>query len=373
MQNKYKSILISAIKIIVLLIALLWIFSLFEPKKESMQKKSNIEAVQIYKPKGRDIVILHNYIGQVEAINQIDVLPYISGYISEIRVHGGQNVATGDILAILQQREYIAAVSAAKAEVAASETTYVNNKINYKRMLNAGNQAVSALDLDNAKTALLTSAADLKTATAKLEQAQTNLDYTYLKAPFAGVLGNINVSLGEYISPQSSSLMQLVQFDPIRVVFSVSDKEYMDSFYNNDKQNIHVKARLANGEITKSDGIIKYTSNIVDKNADSVAVYAEFTNPENKLMPNAYVEVLLQKKYQNTVLIPKQQVQMQTDGDYIYIVKDNILELKKINILGTYDNQYAVNNNFSDKEYIVLGQIDAQLLGNKVKTVLEHQ
>ena len=79
--------------------------------------------------------------------------------------------------------------------------------------------------MDNAEATYLSAKGALEKARAEQSVAQTNLDYTYLRAPFDGVLGNIALSLGEYISPESRNLMQLVQYDPIRVVFSVSDKE----------------------------------------------------------------------------------------------------------------------------------------------------
>lgn len=329
--------------------------------------KDDLPEITAVRPAGQTVTIINNYIGQVEAINQIEVVPYISGYILEIRAKGGQTVKKGDVLAVLRQDEYIAALSQASAEVSAAEADYANAKITYERMQNAGLKAVSPTDMDNAKAAYLAATADVEKAKAGEFSAQTDLDYTYLKAPFDGVLGNIAVSIGEYVSPQSQNLMELVQYNPIRVVFSVPDKEYLNHFQQAKTDNLTVKIKLANGEIYEHNGQIKYAANAVNEKTDSVAVYVEFSNPDKKLMPNAYVELLLERTYQNVFLLDKSRIVMKPDGDFVYVVEDNIVRARKIHILGEYNNQYAVLNDFALNTYLITESIEPQMLEKTVK------
>lgn len=367
MQKNKKNIIIRIIAMVVL-IALLNVgyrayHKIHSPYVEEMAPLPEIAAV---KPKGEDITISYTYIGQVEAINITDIVPYISGYVESIAVEGGAEVKKGDVLAVVKQDEYIDALAAATAELYAANADYTNAQKQFERMQKAGEKAVSKSQMDAAEAAYLSAKGNLEKARAMQSSAQTDLEYTYLKAPFDGQLGNIDLSLGEYISPNSQNLMQLVQKDPIRVVFSVSDKEYLKHLHNQDSGDLKIRLRLSDGEMYDKEGSIEYASNAIDKATDSLAIYAEFANPDGKLMPNAYVEVFLERTYNNVVLVAKEEVMQRPHGDFIYAVSGGVLQLRKIKILGEYDNQYALKNDFNQDEYLPIEETDSRLLGQKV-------
>ena len=326
----------------------------------------SLPEVAAVKPTGREVTIDYGYIGQVEAINMTDIVPYISGYITEIKAQGGQTVKKGEVLAILKQEEYIAALAEATAAVAAAQADYDNALTTYNRMQKAGPRAVSSLDLDNAKAAYLTAEADLQKSRAGELSARTDLEYTYLKAPFDGVLGNIGVSVGEYVSPQSTNIMELVQYNPIRVVFSVTDKEYLNHLQAVDK-NLKIGLKLANGEIYDYEGKIVYAANVIDKQTDSLAVYAEFPNPEKTLMPNAYAELLLERTYNDVFLLDKNRIILKPEGDFVYVTDNNVVSEHKVTVLGDYNNQYVIKNDFPPEMFLIEENIEPSLLGQTVK------
>lgn len=376
MQKNKKNIIIRIIAMVMLIVLLNAGYRAYHkihsPYVEDTAPLPEIAAI---KPVGQNITISYSYIGQVEAINMTDIVPYISGYVESIAVDGGAEVKKGDVLVIVKQDEYIDALAAATAELYAANADYTNAQKQFERMQKAGEKAVSKSQMDAAEAAYLSAKGNLEKAQAMQSTAQTNLEYTYLKAPFDGKLGNIDLSLGEYISPNSQNLMQLVQKDPIRVVFSVSDKEYLKHLHN--KQNngdLKIRLRLSDGEMYNQNGNIEYASNAVDKETDSVAIYAEFANPDGKLMPNAYVEVFLERTYNDVILIAKEDIMQHPHGDYIYVVSNNIIESRKVKILGEYDNKYALQNDFKQDEYLPVEKIDSRLLGQKVvvkKTPIE--
>lgn len=361
--------------LVVVLLLIAVIYGVYNSNKQNpvLPPTNKTQAVNVIKPLPRDVKTVHNYIGRVEAVNRIDVVPYINGYITNISVQGGQKVKRGDVLAVLKQDEYLADLASADAAVFALKADYFNAKIKYERMKNSGEEVYSQQELDNAKANFLSSAGNLEKARAAQFAAQTNFDYTYMKAPFDGILGNIFASIGEYISPQSKNIMELVQYNPIRVVFSLTDKEFLNNFDKKGESLPIVRIRLANGEILPQTGKINYTANAMNKNTNSLAVYSEFSNPDNRLMPDAYVEVLLERSYKNALLIPKNLVVMQADGDYVYTVLNGVLNLHKLQILGEADNKFAALNNFADNEYIVTDTPQAYLLGNEVLYKIVNQ
>jgi hypothetical protein len=83
-------------------------------------------------------------------------------------------------------------------------------------------------------------------------------------------------------------------------------------------------------------------------------------------MPNAYVEVFLERTFDNVILLPKEDVSMHPDGDYIYAIDNGILQQRKVNVLGEYNNRYALQNNFTADEYLPAEEVDERLLGQKV-------
>jgi membrane fusion protein (multidrug efflux system) len=358
-----------AIGLIIILLCLNVLFGFYIAKrlhkdttKESTKKDI---VVSVQKPQGEKVVITSNYIGVVQAVNHTQIVPYISGYVIKIEAKGGQKVKKGDILAILKQEQYLAELSAADAALFAARAEFANSKIHYYRLLNAGDKAVSLTEIDDGKTAYMNAKGKLKQAHAAYQNAVLNFKYTYLTAPFDGVLGDVALSLGDYISPQSKDLMKLVQYNPIRVVFSITDKEYLKGF--KDDKKIQIRLRLSDGTLYPEIGQIKYSANEVDKNTSSVAVYAEFANSEGKLLPNAYVNVLVLKEYEDVILLPKEQVIMKNDGYFVLTVQNGVLEEKQVEIIGEINNEYAIKNIFAKDEFIAYDALQSEV-GQKVKT-----
>ena len=118
------------------------------------------------------------------------------------------------------------------------------------------------------------------------------------------------------------------------------------------------------------EGEIDYAANAVDAATDSVAIYTEFANPDGKLLPNAYVEVFLERTFDDVILFPKEDTMMRPDGDYVYAITGGVLQERKVKVLGEYNNQYVLENDFSDDEYLPVEEIDARLLGQKVTVKL---
>ncbi len=317
--------------------------------------------------KPENITVAQNFIGKIEAINSVDIYPQVSGYIAGIVAHGGESVNAGDILLVIEQAPFIAALDAAEADKFSAQAEMINAKSNYERMKKAGKDAVSPSELENATASYLNALGKYKKACADIEQAKINLDHTVLRAPFSGVVGHIGLSAGDYVSPQSPSLLSIVQYNPIRAVFSVTDKEYLERsqkglIFGNDT----IKLKLSDGKIYKNSGKIEYTSNELNSKTDSLAVYALFKNNERVLLPNAYVGVMVEKIYNNAVVIEKPLLIAKDNGNFIYVIDKGKLKLKKVNILTENDSSYILKNTFSKNEQIVTQAVETYLVGQKV-------
>lgn len=319
----------------------------------------------------REAEVEKNYIGYVTPVHDVSVRPYISGFVDEIRVKGGSEVKAGDVMVIIDQAEYKARLDAAKAAVAQAEASFNNSSVYYQRMQKAGARAVSKTELDNAKASFLSAEAALEQAKAALAEAQVNYDYTVIRATIDGVVGDVPLSKGDYVSPENV-LLTVIQYNPIRVVFSITDKDYLEEAGRPEMfAGETLRLKLADGAVYPQTGTFGYVDNQIDKSTNSIAVYADFANPDKRLVANAYVNVLVEKKYRG-MIVRKDLVYIEPDGSYIYVAGANGVVKTAVDILSEYgNNNYILKNTFTPGESIVLDKMGAGDEGHKFKIVME--
>lgn len=319
----------------------------------------------------RDMTVEKNYIGYVTPINDVNILPYINGFLEDILVEGGQEVKQGDTLLVIRQDEYRARMNAAKAAVLQAQADYNNARIYYQRVRNAGEKAMSKTEIDNAKASYLSAEAQLAEARANYDLARVNYEYTVIQAPISGIVGNVTLTRGDYVSPSSQPLLRLIQFDPIRVVFSITDRDYIEEIgkgqlFAGEK----IKLKLADGSLFEKTGTYQFADNEINRATSSIAVFADFENADKKLVSNAYVDVIVEKNYKNAVLIAQRLVNMESSGNFVYIVNGSRLDKVKIDIISSSGDNYLVRNGFKKGDYIVLDKVGQISPDRKIKVRL---
>ena len=352
---------------ILLLSGYRWIkYSLFNGRTSAQSNAISLKARPIVP---QDFTVNREYIGYVEAIHQVQIIPYISGYLKDILITPGQMVKEGEPLVTIDDAEYKAKLDAAEAGVQQEMSALEYNKNYYERVQKSGKKAFSQTEIDNAKNNFQQSEALLKNALANKEFAQINYDYTKISAPISGLIGNFNLSTGDYVAPQESFLLNIVQTDPVRVVFSLTDKEYLEMTEdNNSFSDTVIKLKMANGAMYKYDGVFKYTDNQINKETNSIAVYAYFKNDDNKLLPNEFVTVEVFKTFKDTVLIDKNLINMRNNGNFIMIYRNEQPIEVPIYIVSETDTLYVVKNTF-DKDDLIISTPDLVRLKNNSSAI----
>lgn len=320
-----------------------------------------------------DVTLTKSYIGYVTPIYQVSVVPFINGFVETVVVKGGQEVKAGDLLFTLEQDSYLADLELAKAAVIRATAQYENSKLYYDRVVLAGDQAVSPSDIDKAKTDFLAASAALTEAIANQKKAQVNYDYTFVYAPIDGKVGDVSLSIGDYLSPESESVMKVIQTTPIRVVFSLSDKEYLNEMLKHDTlpfQGERIRLKLANQMIYNQTGHIEYIANELSENTSSVPVWASFDNPQNALLAKSYVTVLIESTEQKALLVPRDAVHLGEEKNSVYLVDNADILQEKTVILGpVFQNSYIIKGGLKKGDRVVLDNIDSHQMGEKVTPV----
>ena len=356
---------------VVLVLALLaGYYALKETQKAKPQTVTAAKEItlRVIPVKAEDVDIQKSYIGYVTPINEVSVLPYINGFLDKIMVSGGQDVSQGETLVVIKQDEYKANMDAARASVIQAEANFANDKSYYDRIKKAGAKAVSKTEIDSAKASYLSSQAAVAQAKANFALAKVNYDYTEIQAPVNGTVGEVSLTKGDYVSPGGQALFKIIQYNPIRVVFSITDKDYLDELAQGKLfAQDEIRLRLSNGNIYAKPGQYRYVDNEIDRQTNSIAVYADFENEDKTLVANAYVDVLLNKTYKNGVLVRQNYVSREADGNYVYVVNGSQLSKVKVDIVAPVKNDYLLKNNFKRGDYLVIDKVSKMSPDQKIR------
>ena len=331
-----------------------------EDSKASLPQQPKAAFINVSALKPQAVTLSKKYIGYVTPVHSVSVRPFISGFVEQIFVKSGQFVREGQLLMILKQDEYKAQTDLARAGVMQAEAALENATTYYQRIQAAGNKAVAQADRDKAQAEFLSAKAALAQAQAQLAAAKVNYDYTIIRAPIAGLIGTVEPTKGDYVSPAGTPLMTIIQTSPIQVVFSITDKDYILNVSANGLTNLlageKIKLQLADGQIYPDEGIYQYADNTLDKPTNSVAVYVNFNNKDNLLLSNSYVTVYLEKELKNVVPIAQNQVDLTPQGSFVTLANKEGIKRQKIEIIDTLKSDYIVKNTFDPQDYLVNGK-----------------
>jgi membrane fusion protein (multidrug efflux system) len=303
------------------------------------------------------------YIGHVEAIQTVDLRARVEGFLEQVNFKEGEQVSSGKLLYAVEQAPYQAKVAADKAQMAQAEAELSRTTQHLKRLRSALTASVSAMDLDDAVAAQLRAEAQIAMARATLNRSLLDLGYTTIKAPISGRIGRTFYTRGNLIGPASSPLARIVQVDPIRVVYSISDNDLAAiRMAENDATDGRLnpalvpRIRLADGTLFDATGRIDFVDNEMDPATGTIAIRAEFDNPKGLLVPGQYVTVLVTLTQSKPLpVIPQAAVLVNQQGPYVLVVdSENIARVRPIVVGPAVGSMWAVESGLRADERVVV-------------------
>ena len=222
----------SAVGVVVLVAASVtggWIACDLWPKKQMVkpQMPQMAATVAVREVEKRIYNLPERFVAHAEPVQEVDLLPQVDGYIKEIKFKEGDIVKEGDVLYILDGERYQAIVNQRKADLAAAEAEQRRAQRYYERMQKADARGITQLERDNAEAAADSAEAAVMQAKANLVVAEYDLKKTCVKAPISGQIGKTAAHVGDYVSPSKGALARIVQIDPMRVSFPLTDRAYI--------------------------------------------------------------------------------------------------------------------------------------------------
>ncbi len=306
------------------------------------------------------------YVGHVEAVQSVNLRARVKGFLEKVNFKEGSRVCAGDLLYILEQAPYQARVDAAKASVANAKAAHDRAELYLQRITVVLPGGVPETDIDNAVAEELLTRTRQEEAEARLRLSLLDLQYTRIKAPISGRIGRTAFTKGNLLDTASPPLSRIVQTDPVRVVYFISEKDIdtvkmalKDSLLPKNNPDLHTlkhRIRMPGGEIFKATGIIDFLDNVVDPGTGTISVRAVFKNPDGLLLPGQYVTILLEKENDKfSPMIPLSALQEDEKGQYIFVVnKKKQAMLRRITTGIVAGTKIAVESGLTKGEKVII-------------------
>lgn len=286
--------------------------------------------VTVSQPLQKDVVDWDDFVGRFEAVDQVDVRPRVSGYLTRIGFKDGELVKKGQVLFEIDPRPYQATLDQAKAQAQRAEATLQNARTALQRgqtMLSA--RAISQEEFDNRQAAERQASADLAAAQASERNAALNLSFTQVTAPLSGRVSDRRVAVGNLVNADSTVLTTIVSLDPIRFTFDGSEALYL-KYQRDNRAGARRSSRVASNPVLirlqdetdyRWKGRMDFVDNSLNTGSGTIRGRAVVDNPGGFLTPGMFGHLrLLGSAPYHALLVPDQAVSTDQAQQIVYVL-----------------------------------------------------
>ena len=314
-------------------------------KKEKQEAASGQAAPEILvnRPAQHDVVYTYQYPAYLEAVQTVNLVARVSGFLEKMNYIPGVPVKAGQLLFVIEPQPYQDQLKAAQAEMKSTEARLAYARAQYEKMKEAmPSRAISEIDFIQAESDYHSAIANLQNARAQLNTAQTNLNYCYIKAPFDGRVSRNLVDLQNFVggAVQPVTLATMYKDKYMYAYFNMAYAEFQNLppviIPENKKDSAFLPLYVIN--VNNPDetwkGELDYTAPNVDLQTGTVTVRAIVPNPDEKLLSGMYVKVKVPyKQVPQALVIPETSIGTNQAGRFVYIVdKDDKIALRPLQV-----------------------------------------
>jgi multidrug efflux system membrane fusion protein len=295
-------------------------------------------------------------IGRAEAYSTVDVRSRVSGQLETLAFTPGAHVTKGQLLARVDPRPLQAALDQAQGRVASDEAQLAKAEADlgrYQSMLGKG--FVSRADFDLYKANLGVARASLVSDRAAVRAAQTQLDFTTIRAPFDGVTGSPLAWPGATLTADTTDIVVLNQVDPIRIAFAIPEDSLAAVRNSVRRGPLTVHATIPGDTGAPLQGDLEFIDNAVDVTTGTIVLKGRFANADARLTPGQFAEVTLPTtRLRDAVSIPVIALQSSSAGTFVFVVKpDQTVEQRPITTGATTADRVVVDKGLQPGERVV--------------------
>ena len=315
------------------------------------------------------------FVAHAEAMQEVDLLPQVDGYIKEIKFKEGDIVKAGAVLYVLDDERYRAVVNQRKADLEAAEAEARRAERYWERMQKADSRGITQLERDNAEAGAEKAKASVLQAKANLVVAEYDLKKASVVAPISGQIGKTSAHVGDYVAPSKGALARIVQIDPIRVSFPLTDRAYVGwraALKKGKAPDYRMRLLLPDGSEYAGEGKWDFDDNEMSKDTATIIMRLSFPNPDRLLVPNSYVTLLTDYKTPPKLpCIPQQSLFDLTGGSQgVWVLKDDgTVEQRVVEVREMSEGWCPVVSGLKEGEKVVVSGTGKLTSGMKVTIV----
>jgi RND family efflux transporter MFP subunit len=368
-------------------LALLWIFAACDSKPNEYVEPPPPK-VTVARPLQQDVIEYLTFTGNTRAFEEVELRARVAGFLKSMHFAPGSRVDMGDLLFMIDPREYQAEFNAAEAELNAAKAMEHRAKIEYdraKRVFDKG--AGRETDVVKWRGELDVALASIERAKAKVERAKLNLSYTRVTALISGRVSRNYVDVGNLVGEGEPTLLTTVtRYDPMYVYFNLNENDLLrvqamqrkrtkekDSKPDEDSDSeaeILVYLGLANEEGYPHEGLMDFAESGVDPGTGTLQLRAVFPNPSpaNVLIPGLFARLRMPiDKRENALLVSERAVGTDQGGNYLLTVgSDNVVEKSPIRMGQQVDGLRVIEEGLQPGDLVIVKGVQRARPGGKV-------
>jgi multidrug efflux system membrane fusion protein len=317
--------------------------------------------------------------GNAQAVNQVDLVARVQGFLQAIDYQDGGPAKQGETLFIIEPTPYEARLQQAQASLAATQAQLTQSEVEFNRQASLGRSDFSSQSaVDQARAVRDSNQANLASLQAGVTQAAINLGYTRVTAPFDGQVTAHQVSVGSLVGVTGpTTLATIIQLDPIRVIGTVSEQDVLRIKESLPKRplepadiaKVPIEVGLMNETGYPHHGSLDYVAPALDASTGTLAIRGVLTNTDRALLPGMFVRMRVPLAVQKSVdmLVPNLAVGSDQGGHYLLVVdKDDIVQQRPVQTGDMVGDLRVIKAGVAVDDRVVVSGLQKAIPGAKV-------
>lgn len=319
MTNKLMTVLVTAVT------AMTMLSSCGNKQQRGAMPSAVFKTTKVAKS---DVTLTEKYSATIRGRQDIDVYPQVGGTLQKLCVTEGQKVKKGQVLFVIDQVPYRAALNTAEAALKAAQAQEATAQLNYDSRKKLYDQkVVSEIDMQTAQNALLSAKAQVAQAQAQVVNARNSLSYTTVTSPADGVVGTLPYRQGALVgSSMPQPLTTVSDNNEMYVYFSMTESQFLNLIRQYESVEKAIEAmpeltlQLVDGSDYEIKGRVESASGVVDRNTGSVQLRAAFSNPSHILHSGSTGNVIIPVTHKDVLTVPATAAVQTQDKYNVYVV-----------------------------------------------------
>jgi RND family efflux transporter MFP subunit len=330
------------------------------------------------------VPIVMQFSGTVQAVKTVEIIPRVSGYIQKRSFIEGAEIKTGDPLYEIDPRPFQATLDQLNAQLAVNKANlayWTDEAKRYGDAVKSG--AVSTQQYQEAVTQQQEAQANVEQTQAEIVNAELNLSFTDILAPFDGRIQQTRRYEGDLVDAYQDTLTSLVQVDPVYVIFNVTRRQLFEiqamqvqGLVQKLEESARIELTLPDGSTYGQQGKLDFISSQIDPTTDTVTFRAVIANDfshssEGDLVPGQYVPVrMILGERPDALLVPKPALLENQAGQQVYVVdKDNKVVSRTVEVGQPYEDQWVIRSGLEKGERVIVEGLQKARPGSVVDAV----